>query len=228
MYSQQIFDRHLTPPFERILVCLLTAVIVIAVSQPANAQLASKSAEAWIKTLDSSNRIARLKISETIAKLKIKPGDVVSDIGAGSGIFCPPLAKAVSPTGKVYAGDIDQELLDHIARKAKEQQVTNIQTVLGKFIDPNLPRTDVDLAFINDVLHHIEDRAGYLKNLARYVKPSGRITVIDFYPELGAHKSEPALQITKDQTAAWRAAIGFKPVEEFGLFDDKWFVVYSR
>ena len=60
------------------------------------------------------------------------------------------------------------------------------------------------------------------------MKPAGRIAVIDFYPELGGHKNEPALQITKDQTAAWMTAIGFKPVEEFTLFNDKWFVMYSR
>ena len=67
-----------------------------------------------------------------------------------------------------------------------------------------------------------------VKNLARYIKPAGRIAVIDFYPELGGHKNEPALQITKEQTAAWMNAIGFKSVEEFALFNDKWFVLYSR
>jgi ubiquinone/menaquinone biosynthesis C-methylase UbiE len=216
------------PRLHRILVCLLTLAFALGLSQPVAAQLAAKSADAWIKTLDSSNRVARLKIDETIAKLKIKPGEVIADIGAGSGTFCGPLAKAASPGGKVYAVDIDQGLIDHIANRAKELRVSNIQTVLGKFTDPNLPGTDVDLAFINDVLHHIEDRAGYLKSLARYLKPSGRIVVIDFYPELGGHKNEPALQITKDQTAAWMSAIGFKPVEEFSLFNDKWFVVYSR
>lgn len=213
---------------KRTLVCLATLAFVLGWPQPAAAQLASKPAEAWIKTLESSNRVARLKIDETIAKLKIKPGDIIADIGAGSGVFCSPLAKAASPSGKVYAVDIEQGLIDHIARRAKEQHVANIQTVLGKFADPNLPGADVDLAFINDVLHHIEDRAGYLKNLARYLKPAGRIAVIDFYPELGGHKNEPALQITKNQTAEWMAAIGLKPVEEFALFKDKWFVVYSK
>jgi hypothetical protein len=64
--------------------------------------------------------------------------------------------------------------------------------------------------------------------LARYMTRSGRIAVIDFYPELGPHKDDPSLQITKEQTAAWMEAAGFKPVEEFHLFNDKWFVVYSR
>jgi arsenite methyltransferase len=207
---------------------LLTFAVTVGLPQPGTAQLASKPAQEWIKTLDSSNRVERLKIDETIAKLRIKPGEVIADIGAGSGLYCLPLAMAAAPGGLVYAVDIEQGLLDHIALRAKELQVTNVQTVLGKFTDPGLPSTNVDLAFINDVLHHIENRAGYLKSLARYLKPSGRIVIIDFYPEQGPHKNDPALQVTKDQTAAWMAAIDFKPVEQFSLFKDKWFMVYGR
>ncbi|HZR21552.1 MAG TPA: methyltransferase domain-containing protein [Verrucomicrobiae bacterium] len=214
--------------FSRGLACLLMVASALVLPQPAAAQLASKSAQEWIKTLESSNRVERLKIDETIAQLKIKPGEVIADIGAGSGLYSLPLAKAASPGGMVYAVDIEQGLLDHIATRAKELQLTNLQMVLGKFADPNLPSTNVDLAFINDVLHHIEDRAGYLKSLARYLKPTGRVVIIDFYPELGPHKNDPSLQVTKNQAASWMAAIGFKPVEQFSLFKDKWFVVYSR
>ena len=213
---------------DRSLKCLLTLVAVVGLTQPVAAQLASKSAQEWIKTLDSSNRVERLKIDETIAKLKIKPGDEIADIGAGSGLYSVPLAKAAFPGGVVYAVDIEQGLLNHIAMRAKELQVTNVQTVLGKFTDPNLPSTQIDLAFINDVLHHIEDRSGYLRSLTHYMKTSGRVVIIDFYPELGPHKNDPALQVNKEQTASWMAAIGFKPVEEFSLFTDKWFVVFSR
>ena len=207
---------------------VFTLFVAITFALPATAQLASRPTGEWIKTLDSSNRVAGLKIDETIAKLKLKPGAVIADVGAGSGAFSIPLAKAVSPDGKVLAVDIDQGLIDHIARKAKEQQTTNVQVVLGKFTDPNLPATDVDLAFIYDVLHHIEGREEYLKNLVGYLKPSGRIAVIDFYPERGPHRKQPELQVTKEQSAAWLAALGFKSVEEFDLFSDKWFVVYSR
>ena len=169
-----------------------------------------------------------MKVEEAVAALKLKPGAVVADIGAGAGTFSFPLAKAVTPSGKVYAVDIDPGLVDHIAAKAKEKKAGNVQAVLGKFTDPNLPSRDVDVAFFFDVLHHIENRAEYLKNLAPYLKRSGRIVIIDFYPELGPHKKEPAMQVTKDQTKAWMAAVGFKPVNEHQLYKDKWFVEYSR
>ncbi len=211
-----------------ILRALLALTVMLGLSASVTAQLASRPADEWIKTLDSSNRVARLKVDESIAKLKLKPGDVVADIGAGSGIFSVPMAKAVAPAGKVYAVDIEQGLVDHIAKRATEQNAPNVLSILGKFTDPNLPAPDVDLAFINDVLHHIENRTDYLKNLARSLKPSSRIAIIDFYPERGPHRNDPTLQVTKSQSAEWLAAIGFKPLEEFELFPDKWFVIYSR
>ncbi len=211
-----------------------TALLVVAVTamfvftRPAAAQLAAKPAAEWIKTLDSSNRVAELKIDQTIAGLRIKPGDVVADIGAGSGLFSLPLARAVGTNGEVYAVDIDRGLLDHIASKAHDEGITNIKTILGKLSDPDLPGAKVNLALISDVLHHIENRAAYLKNLARYMESSGRIAIIDFKPELGPHKNDPALQVTRAQADAWMTAAGFDRAEEVHLFQDKWFVIYSR
>ncbi len=152
---------------------------------------------------------------------------MVADIGAGSGAFTLPLAKAV-PNGRVYAVDIDQGLVDHIAEKAREAKAANVRAVLGAFTDPKLPAPDVDVAFIYDVLHHIEDRASYLKSLAHYLKPGGRIAVIDFHPDLGPHKNDPKLQITREQTRAWVAAAGLKVLTEHKLYDDKWYVEYGR
>ena len=209
-------------------ICLVAMVGLIFAGPSARAQLGARSTEEWLKTLDSTSRLARLKVADAVAALGLKPGEVVADIGAGSGIFTLPLAQAVGPKGKVYAVDIDQGLVDHIAQKAKEARATNVMPVLGKFTDPNLPARDVDVALIYDVLHHIEDRAGYLKNLAPYLKAGGRIAVIDFYPELGPHKADPTLQVTKDQTKAWMAAAGLKVVAEHKLYDDKWYVVYGK
>ncbi len=212
----------------RSLVLLAAFFLFVVLPPAASAQLASRTAEEWIATLESPQRIASLKIDETLARLRLKPGDVVADIGAGSGVFEAPLAHAVSPGGKVYAVDIEQGLVDHIAQRAGELHLTNVQGVLGKFIDPNLPVRNIDLAFINDVLHHIQDHQAYLKSLRGYLKPSGRIAVIEFVPELGGHKNQPELQVTEQQGATLMAAVGLKPQEKFDLFPDKWFVVYGK
>jgi ubiquinone/menaquinone biosynthesis C-methylase UbiE len=207
---------------------LLAFSACLGFAHPASAQLASRSAEEWVKTLETPQRIASLKVDETLAKLRLKPGDVVPDIGAGSGIFEAPLAHAVSPGGKVYAVDIQQDLVDHITQRAGEMHLTNVQGVLGKFTDPALPARNIDLAFINDVLHHIQDRQAYLKALAGYLKPNGRIAVIEFVPELGGHKDQPELQVTERQGAVLMAAAGLKPLEKVELFKEKWFVIYGK
>jgi ubiquinone/menaquinone biosynthesis C-methylase UbiE len=205
-------------------------VMLTAVTLPvsARAQLASRSTEEWIRMLDAPDRVAALKVDDIISTLGLKPGDVVADLGAGSGVFSIALARAVGPGGKVYAVEIDRGLLDHIDAKAKDQKIANVQTVLGRFVDPALPRADVDLAFMHDVLHHVEDRAGYLKNAAGYLKPTGRFAILEPDARNGPHREDPKLQITKEQLAAWMADSGLVPSREFRLFDDKWYVMYVR
>jgi ubiquinone/menaquinone biosynthesis C-methylase UbiE len=206
---------------------LVTLAAGLLAAVPAHAQLGARSTAEWLKTLDSQNRVVRLKVDEAVARLGLAPGAVVADIGAGSGVFTVPLARAV-PQGRVYAVDIDQGLVDHLARRAEEARAANVKPVLGAFTDPRLPARDVDVAFIFDVLHHIEDRATYLRSLAGYLRPGGRIAVIDFHPELGPHKNDPQLQVTRDQTREWMAAAGLRPLAEHPLYDDKWYVVYGR
>lgn len=212
------------------LVTLVTAAALLSTAAgPAAGQLASKPAPEWIATLERPERVAGLKIDYIISKLDLKPGQIVADIGAGPGVISIPMAKAVAPAGKVYAVDIDQGFLDHIAMRAREQNASNVVPVLGKFTDPALPDRNVDVALFHDVLHHIKDRAGYLKATASYVKPGGRIAIVELSPTLGGHKDQPELQVTKEQAAQWLADAGFKAVQEFnGLSADKWFIVYAK
>jgi ubiquinone/menaquinone biosynthesis C-methylase UbiE len=130
-------------------------------------QLGARPADDWIEMLDSPARVAALRIDEVIGRLQLKPGDVVADLGAGTGVFSVPLARAVGPTGKVYAVEIEQGLVDHIAARAREENMPNVHAIRGEFTDPVLPAADVDVAFLHDVLHHVQDRTTYLKNATR-------------------------------------------------------------
>ena len=195
--------------------------------QPAAAQLGSRSAEEWVKTLDAPQRLQGLKIPEVVAALQLKPGMLVADIGAGSGVFSLPLARAARPGGKLYAVEVDEKLLEHVVELGTEQGVTNIETVFAEYDDPLLPQA-VDFAFIHDVLHHIEKRDVYLKNLAGYLKPGGRIAVIDFKPGAGGHREDPKMQLGQEQVTAMMAAVGLKPAAEVKLFEDKWFVIFVK
>jgi ubiquinone/menaquinone biosynthesis C-methylase UbiE len=212
-------------------VCLAGALLAGGAIE-ARAQLAPRKAEAWVNTLEGPRRVASMKMDETLAKLSLMPGMVVADIGAGSGLFSRPLAKAVGPSGKVYAVDIQQDLLDYIDRRDKEEHITNVRTVLGAFEDPKLPARDVDLAFINDVLHHIEKRAAYLKALGTYLKPAGRIAIIEMNKDdpNTPHRNQPELLVSRDEILTWMSDAGFKLVEEHAdLFPGtKWFLIFCR
>lgn len=203
------------------------AAIVGVSSIGISAQLASRPADEWVKTLERSERVASLKIEEVVAAVRLRPSDVVADLGAGTGLFEVALARAV-PSGRVYAVEVDDKFLPHIQAKLTVAGVTNVRTVKGKFTDPSLPARDVDVAFFHDVLHHIENRAEYLKNLSGYLKPGARIVVVEYTAADSPHKAEPALVVGKEQGAQLLAGIGFKPSEDHALFIDKWFVGFTR
>lgn len=208
---------------------LVFLVLLVGVSEAPASQLGSRSADDWATVLDREQRVAGLKIEEVVSRLNLKSGDVVADIGAGTGVFSGPLAQAVAPRGSLLAVDIDQGLLDLIDERAKKEGVSNLRTVLGEFEDPKLP-TPVDVAFFHDVLHHIERRQVYLNKLATYVKPNGRVVIIDliFDRPDGPHQNQPEMHITQEQVRGWMANAGFPVMREIDLFDDKFFVVFQR
>jgi ubiquinone/menaquinone biosynthesis C-methylase UbiE len=203
------------------------ACVAAAAASLSAGQLSSRPAAEWTERLERPDRVASLKIDYIIASLALKPGETVADIGAGPGIISVPMAQAVGPKGKVYAEDIDEGFFEHIKKKADAAKVTNVTTVLGGPSDPKLPKNDVDVALFHDVLHHIDDRAGFIKSLGKYMKKNGRIGIVEL-PATGSHKDEPKLIVSKEQAKEWMASIGFKPVQEFDGLDGKWFVVYGR
>jgi len=117
---------------------------------------------------------------KVIAALQIKPGAEVADLGAGGGYFTFYLAKAVGPTGKVYAVDVDQGTNELIAQRAKKDRINNVVTILAKPNDPLLPESGVDLIFTSNTYHHFDDRVVYFTNLRKYLKPAGRIAIVDY------------------------------------------------
>ena len=219
---------------DRLKIGSAVVLVILAASGgvPATAaQLGSREAKTWIETLEKPERIAGLKVEQIVERLGLKPGLVIADIGAGTGVFSRPMAKAVAPSGKVLAVDVDPALLEYIAQRAKQDDLPNIQTVLGKFEDPNLPAKQVDLAFFHDVLHHIENREAYLKKLTASMKQDGRIALVemDEHDPKTPHREAPAMLLSRKQVDAWMAEIGFYPAQDFDLFPGKkWFVIYQR
>ena len=193
-------------------------------------QLGSRSADEWATILEREQRVQGLKIEEVVAGLNLKPSDKVADIGAGTGVFSGPLAKAIGSSGTLFAVEVDQDLLDIIGDRAVKENLGNIRTVLGEFEDPKLPASDLDVAFFHDVLHHIENREDYLTATASYLNPEGRMVVIDMikgHPDAG-HKNQPEMHISQDEVESWMKAAGLTLIEEVDLFENKFFIVFGR
>ena len=114
-----------------------------------------------------------------VHSLALQSGNHVADLGAGGGYFTFRLADAVGPTGKVYAVDIDQGNLEYITSQAAKRGYRNVETVLAKPDDPLLPAQGIDLIFTCNTYHHLTDRTNYFQSAARYLRPSGRIAIID-------------------------------------------------
>lgn len=133
-----------------------------------------QSADEYAQVLEDPSRDAWQRPHEVIMALKLKPTDVVADIGSGTGYFARRFALHAA---KVYAVDIDPKLLEISAKSA----LPNLATVLAKPDDPMLAPASVDLVFFCDVLHHIQNRASYLWRLKEVLKPGGRIVTVDFY-----------------------------------------------
>jgi 2-polyprenyl-3-methyl-5-hydroxy-6-metoxy-1,4-benzoquinol methylase len=191
--------------------------------QPSGQSRGGRSAEEYIKLLESERRIEGLQVTKVVEALKVRPDDRVCDLGAGSGLFTRPLARKAGGKGVVYAVDIDSELLKHVELTAQEQKLANIKPILASETDPKLPEP-VDLITIIDTLHHIGNQAEYLKGLKKYLRPGGRVAVIDFSRDWPAGHEK--MVYTVSDLDGWMTAAGFKRVEQHDFLDNNFFVVY--
>ena len=166
--------RHVTnKAFSKTSLAFLCAVC--AVAQIANQHHhPPQSTDEYAKVLEDPGRDAWQKPHEVIVALKLKPSDVVADIGCGTGYFARRLALHAA---KVYAVDIDSGLLEIAAKSAPP----NLVTVLAQPNDPKLAASSVDLIFFCDVLYHLDHRVTYFQHLEGILKPGGRIVVVDFF-----------------------------------------------
>lgn len=133
--------------------------------------------------LDRPEREAEERPELLLRSLKLKPGDVVTDLGAGSGFFTFRLAKAVGRQGKVYAVDIQPEMLDSIRTKMRQQGVQNVTPVLGAITDPRLPAESQDLILLVDVYHEFSHPWEMTRAMVKALKPGGRLVLVEYRME---------------------------------------------
>ena len=115
--------------------------------------------------------------------LNLKPGMVVADVGAGTGYMSLKLAKRVGQAGKVYAEDVQAEMLDQVRANAAKAGVKNIQTVQGTFTEPKLPKEQMDLVLLVDVYHEFSEPQKMLQGIRESLKPGGRLVLLEYRKE---------------------------------------------
>lgn len=177
--------------------------------------------------LDRPEREREERGSRLLSLLELRPGQVVADIGAGSGYYALPMARLVGPRGKVLAVDIQQEMLDIIKQKQAQQKIANIERILGRADDPMLPPESVDLALLVDVYHEFEWPYEMMQRLVRSLKPGGRVALVEFrledpkVPIKRVHKMSEAQVIREMRPHSLRhlKTIASLPVQHVVLFE---------
>jgi len=180
--------------FRRAVVALLLSISLstsIALSQAAPAQTApretSKPYSGDLSIFEYPDRDKKLQIDRVMDLLGITTGKNVGDIGAGSGWFTVRASKRVGPTGIVLAEDINPLAIEHIGKRVKTENLTNIKTVLGQPDNPMLPGGSVDAVLLLKVYHEIAHPVDFMKKLKPSMREGGKIGIIDKNGNGGDH-----------------------------------------
>jgi ubiquinone/menaquinone biosynthesis C-methylase UbiE len=144
------------------------------------AQVMSAAGSDW---LDRPERESEEEPDKALEALNIKRGMVVADVGAGIGYMSFKMAKLVGPSGKVYANDVQPEMLEKLRARAQSEKITNVQTVLGTETDPKLPAGSIDLILMVDVYHEFSQPQAMLDRMREALKPGGRLVLVEYRKE---------------------------------------------
>jgi arsenite methyltransferase len=146
------------------LFCLPVLLIAQNAPKPKTAEEIRKmhqDPKAYISMLENPQRESEQKPQEVLAALALKSGEIVADIGAGSGYFSFRFARQVGNNGRVYAVDINPDMILYMNRRIREQKLSNVVTVLSVADDPLLPNVPIDRFFICNTWHHVQNQAQY-------------------------------------------------------------------
>ena len=135
----------------------------------------------WVSTAACSEarRDQQLQPDRVIRAVGVEPGMTLGEIGAGRGYFTVKLARAVGPTGRVLANDIDSGALASLERRCRREDLNNVETVLGEYEDPLLPDKALDMVFIVYAVHDIDEQVPLLENLAPSLLPGATVVILD-------------------------------------------------
>lgn len=158
---------------------LLLATVASAQEGKPDPDAARERVQGWIQRFEPPDRPSWQKPAAVLRVLGVDEGDRVADIGAGTGYFLPFLSAQVAASGKVYAVDIDPDMLAYL--DTREFPYPNVQTVQAATNDPKLPPGELDAILLVDTWHHIDNRVDYIRRMGKALNPYGRVAIVDFH-----------------------------------------------
>jgi ubiquinone/menaquinone biosynthesis C-methylase UbiE len=178
--------------------------------------------------LERPEREKEEQTSKLMDALKIRPGDVVADVGAGSGYFTFRLADKVGPKGKVLAVDIQDEMLDLIRKKMKATKTSNVEPVLGTVEDPKLPAEGVDLILLVDAYHEFDHPYEMGEAMVKALKPGGRLVFVEYRLEDPKVPIKPVHKMTEKQVRKEMAIFPLEHVETSDVLPWQHNIVFAK
>ncbi|MCU0567516.1 MAG: class I SAM-dependent methyltransferase [Oculatellaceae cyanobacterium Prado106] len=162
-----------------------------------------------------------------IAALDLKPTDVVADIGAGTGYFSFRISQRV-PEGKVLAVDIQPEMIDILNYLKQENQISNVEPVLGTLTDPHLPSNSVDLAIMVDAYHEFEYPREMMEGIVQALKPNGQVVLLEYRGENPLIPIKALHKMTQKQVKKEMQAVGLTWQETQDLLPQQHLMVFRK
>lgn len=209
--------------------CCLLSVTVFAAEERQDHRRPADIKQ-YLEQLDSEERDQYQKPRQVIEALNLKPGLAVADLGSGSGYFTRRFIEAVKETGKVYAVDVEPEMLKY----AEESVVHMHRSYTAEFIlarpdNPKLPYGSIDLLFLCNTYHHLEDRSKYFSDTKSSLKPGGRVAIIDFYHDERSGKLDfPKRHLVPRETViAELTEAGYTLVREHHFLPKQYFLEFT-
>lgn len=188
------------------------------------AQVMGHQGAGW---LERSSREAEEQPQKVIAALQLNRESIVADIGAGTGYFSFRIAPQV-PQGKVYAVDVQPEMLEILNDLKVEKKIFNVEPILGSVTNPNLPDHSVDVALMVDAYHEFEFPREMMTGIVRSLKPKGRVVLVEYRGENPFVLIKPLHKMTQKQVRQEMAEVGLKYVETRNGLSQQHILIFER
>jgi predicted methyltransferase len=184
----------------------------------------------WVNTFERPGREVYDKRHAIVDASGVRPGMVVADIGAGTGLFTRLFAERVGPQGRVYAVDISRPFIENIIRTSEERGVHNVEGIVNSHRDVSLPPDSIDLAFLVDTYHHFEYPASMLSSIHQSLRSGARLIVIDFRrdPRHSSRWVMGHVRAGKDAVIDEITKAGFRLIDDKALLRTNYYLVFSR